>query len=96
MNATDKLYLSNSLPTLLVWGGRDPMIPAAHGAAAHAALPSSRLVVFPDAGHFPHRSEPARFAAVLHDFLTTTEPATHDPAARRALLASAGPPGSTV
>ena len=94
VNATDKLYLSTPVPTLLVWGGRDPMIPAAHGAAAHAALPNSRFVVFPTAGHFPHRSEPARFAAALHDFLTTTEPAAHDPAARRALLATAGPPRS--
>ncbi len=90
-NATDKLYLASPVPTLLVWGGRDTMIPVAHGAAAHAALPGSRFVVFPAAGHFPHRSDPERFAAVLRDFLATTAPAAHDPAARRALLAAARP-----
>jgi len=94
VNATDKLYLSTPVPTLLVWGGRDPMIPVAHGEAAHEALPSSRLVVFETAGHFPHRSDPVRFAAVLRDFLTTTEPAAYDPAARRALLTTARLPGS--
>jgi len=88
VNATDKLYLSAApVPTLLVWGARDATIPVAHGLAAHAALPGSRLEVFPDAGHFPHRSDPDRFAAVLVDFLATTAPALHDPAARRALLA---------
>ena len=75
VSATDRLYLAEQLPTLIVWGERDPIIPAAHGVAAHAAIPGSRLELFAGAGHFPHREDPVRFVAVLEDFLRSTEPA---------------------
>jgi pimeloyl-ACP methyl ester carboxylesterase len=75
VSATDRLYLAAPLPTLIVWGERDPIIPADHAASAHAAIPGSRLEVFPGARHFPHRDSPERFVAVLEDFLATTEPA---------------------
>jgi pimeloyl-ACP methyl ester carboxylesterase len=75
VSATDRLYLAERLPTLIVWGERDPIIPAAHGVAAHGAIPGSRLEVFAGAGHFPHREEPARFVALLEDFVRSTEPA---------------------
>ena len=80
VDASDKLYLVGDLPVMLVWGERDPMIPVAHGRAAHALMPKSRLEVFERAGHFPFRDEPARFAALLHDFIETTEPAAMDTA----------------
>jgi pimeloyl-ACP methyl ester carboxylesterase len=86
VNATDRLYLAAEVPTLLVWGGRDPMIPAAHGEAAHAAMPGSRLEIFPGAGHFPFLDDPDRFTAVLADFIAGTEPARHDDDRTRALL----------
>jgi pimeloyl-ACP methyl ester carboxylesterase len=75
VSATDRLYLAADLPTLIVWGERDPIIPVEHGRAAHAAIPGSRLEVFEGAGHFPHREAPARFVALLEDFVATTEPA---------------------
>jgi pimeloyl-ACP methyl ester carboxylesterase len=75
VSARDRLYLAEGLPTLLVWGGRDPIIPIEHGRAAVELIPGSRLEVFPDAGHFPHRDDPVRFAEVLTEFLATTEPA---------------------
>ena len=62
------------MPTLLVWGKRDAIIPFEHGLLAHAAMPGSRLIAFDDAGHFPHHSDPARFNAVLREFLASTEP----------------------
>ena len=74
MSATDRLYLAEGMPTLIVWGDRDPMIPAAHGVAAHALIPHSRLELFPDAGHYPFDEDPERFAAVLGDFVASTEP----------------------
>jgi pimeloyl-ACP methyl ester carboxylesterase len=58
------------LPTLLVWSARDGVIPVAHARAAHAALPKSTLVVFPDGRHEPHRSNAALFAAELSQFLS--------------------------
>lgn len=75
VSATDRLYLARHVPTLIVWGARDPVIPASHGEAAHAAMPGSRFELFKKAGHFPHRDEPERFTRVLLDFLATTTPA---------------------
>jgi pimeloyl-ACP methyl ester carboxylesterase len=82
--ALDRLYLAEDLPLLIVWGERDPIIPVAHGRAAHAQLPGSRLEVFPDVGHIPQLENPGRFAAVLQRFLDETEPADFDGAQWRA------------
>jgi len=82
----DRCYLGRGLPTLVIWGGRDPVIPAEHALALHAALPGSQLEIFADAGHFPHHTDPARFIAVLQDFLATTTPSDHDPEFWRTLL----------
>jgi pimeloyl-ACP methyl ester carboxylesterase len=89
VNASDRLYLAENIPFLLVWGERDPIIPAAHGRAAHAAIPGSRLEVFPGAGHFPHREEPARFVSVLERFVASTEPAAMAESRWREMLRAA-------
>jgi pimeloyl-ACP methyl ester carboxylesterase len=86
VNASDRLYLAAEVPTLLVWGARDPMIPVEHGRAAHAAMPDSRLEVFENAGHFPFQDDPERFTEVLADFIAGTEPARMDDDRTRALL----------
>lgn len=89
VSAVEKLYLAADVPTLLVWGSRDPIIPLAHGQAAHARMPGSRLEVLAGAGHYPHRHDPAWFARVLLDFVASTKPAKLRPAdlARRLLPA---------
>jgi pimeloyl-ACP methyl ester carboxylesterase len=69
VSAHDRLYLAAMMPTLIVWGEKDRIIPVAHGHAAHEAMPGSELVLFEHAGHFPHLEEPTRFAEVLEDFL---------------------------
>jgi pimeloyl-ACP methyl ester carboxylesterase len=74
----DRCYLARVAPTLLVWGTRDGVIPFSHAAIAHAAMPHSRLEVFEGAGHFPHHHAPARFAAVLREFLSSTVGHAHD------------------
>ena len=74
VSARDRLYLARH-PALIVWGGRDSMIPVAHAQAAHEAIANSRLEVFPDAEHFPHAEDPDRFATVLADFIESTVPA---------------------
>ena len=80
VHAGDKLHLAAAVPVLIVWGERDPMIPVAHAHAAHALLPHARLEIFERAGHFPFRDEPARFVALVDDFIATTEPARLDAA----------------
>jgi pimeloyl-ACP methyl ester carboxylesterase len=75
VNAVDRLYLAEDVPTLIVWGRRDPIIPVSHSGIAHRGMPGSRLEVFDDAGHFPQLDEPVRFARTLADFVDSSEPA---------------------
>ena len=84
--AADRLYLTAHVPTLIVWGDRDAMIPVEHAHGAHAAMPGSRLEIFPGAGHLPHRDQPWRFVRVLLDFIASTEPARLDAAGWRRLI----------
>jgi pimeloyl-ACP methyl ester carboxylesterase len=77
--AGDRLYLAQAVPTLILWGERDPVIPVGHGRRAHAAMPGSRLVVLPAVAHFPPLETPDAVVAELRDFLATTEPAELDP-----------------
>jgi pimeloyl-ACP methyl ester carboxylesterase len=74
VSATDRLYLLDDMPTLIVWGERDRTIPISHGRLAHAAVPHSRFVTLPEAAHFPHLEDPDGLAAALAEFIATTEP----------------------
>jgi pimeloyl-ACP methyl ester carboxylesterase len=91
VSAVDRLYLLNSMPTLIVWGGRDNTIPIRHGHAAHEAAPGSRFECLPDAAHFPNLEDPEGLAAVLRDFLETTQPARMDDADWNSLVARRSP-----
>ena len=99
VDATDRMYLAQSIPFMIVWGERDPIIPVAHGRAAHERVPGSRLEVFPDAGHFPHLDDPLRFIRVMIDFVQTSPPARVDAGrwgeatTQRLPLARLSPPG---
>ena len=75
VSAQNRLALAGLLPTLIVWGERDSIIPVEHGAATHEAMPGSRFEVFPGAGHMPHDADPERFAALLTEFCEATEAA---------------------
>jgi pimeloyl-ACP methyl ester carboxylesterase len=86
VNATDRLYLAENIPFMLVWGERDRIIPVEHGLSAHERVPSSRLELFEGAGHFPHLDEPQRFLDVLLDFIDSTDPADVDPEQWRGML----------
>ena len=86
VNATDRLYLAENIPFMLVWGERDRIIPVEHGLSAHALVPSSRLELFEGAGHFPHLDDPQRFLDVLLDFIDSTDPADVDPEDWREML----------
>ena len=88
VSAADRLYLAEHLPTLLIWGERDSLIPGAHGRAAADLIPGAELIVYPRAGHYPHRDEPELFAQALIEFVDATKAGVTDPdAARRLMLA---------
>jgi pimeloyl-ACP methyl ester carboxylesterase len=75
-SATDRLYLLSAIPTMIVWGERDRLIPVRHATEAHEAIPGSVLHVFEDVGHFPQHDEPQRFVAAVLDFIDSTRPAS--------------------
>ncbi|MDP9335876.1 MAG: alpha/beta fold hydrolase [Actinomycetota bacterium] len=76
VSAADRLYLAAEVPTLIVWGDNDSIIPVEQGRAAHEAIPGSRLEIFEGTGHFPHCEHPDQFCEALIDFMNTTHPPT--------------------
>jgi len=82
----DRCYLTESVPVQLIWGEQDAVIPVSHAHMAHAAMPGSRLEIFPKSGHFPFHDDPARFVDLVEDFIDSTAPADYDQDALRELL----------
>jgi pimeloyl-ACP methyl ester carboxylesterase len=78
VSALDRIDLASNLPTLIVWGDHDQVIPVAHAEVAHEAIAGSRLCILPGVGHFPHTEVPEQFLAVVDDFLADTAPPTRD------------------
>jgi pimeloyl-ACP methyl ester carboxylesterase len=60
-----------TVPTLILWGGRDRLIPLEYGGLFNRDIAGSRLVVFDDLGHVPQEEDPARTAAAMKAFLAT-------------------------
>lgn len=70
----DRVYLTDEMPVLIVWGEHDGIIPVDHAHRAHAALPHSSVSIVEDAGHFPHHTDPERFVTEVCAFISSTEP----------------------
>jgi pimeloyl-ACP methyl ester carboxylesterase len=90
VSAANRLHLAGEVPTLIVWGDADPIIPVEHAHAAHASIPGSRLEIFEGIGHYPHCEAPERFVEVLTEFIESTVPARIT-VSRRHVLHSGGP-----
>ena len=54
-----------SVPTLIVWGTEDKIIPVDSGRRLHEAIPGSQLEVIPGCGHLPHVEKPDEFSRLL-------------------------------
>jgi pimeloyl-ACP methyl ester carboxylesterase len=57
-------------PTLIVWGGRDRLIPVRDADVFAELVPNSRKVVYEDTGHLPMLERPDAFNALLREFLS--------------------------
>jgi len=57
------------VPTLILWGALDPLLPLAHARSAERTMPGSKLVVIDDVGHWGYLEAPDRFNNVLLEFL---------------------------
>jgi len=62
------------IPTLLLPGAQDQIIPLQEAQAMHAAIRGSVLEVIPQAGHLPNLENPAAFNAAVHLFLNHLKP----------------------
>ncbi len=74
VSALDRLYLADQLPTLIVWGDSDPVIPVEHGRRAHEIVAHSRYIEIEGSGHWPMLDASDRIVRELTDFIETTEP----------------------
>jgi pimeloyl-ACP methyl ester carboxylesterase len=92
VSATDRLYLLERMPTMIVWGGRDNTIPLQHGREAHEAIPHSHFKTLPRAAHFPHLEDPEGLSQALREFIKDTRPGRIDDADWGAVLARHSPP----
>ncbi len=72
VSALNKLHLTGDIPTLLIWGDHDRIIPVSHAYAARDALTGCRLEVLDGVGHFPHVEAPTAVADILEDFIVST------------------------
>jgi len=64
------------IPTLILWGGRDRLIPPQFGQRFHDDIAGSQLVMFPGLGHVPHEEDPRATAAAALAFLRRTGQST--------------------
>ena len=87
----DRAYLTEEMPMAVLWGSDDGVIPVSHAARAGRLAPGARVEVIPNAGHFPHKDHPQRFARIVHEFIRSTPPATYSRARFRALLRAGRP-----
>jgi pimeloyl-ACP methyl ester carboxylesterase len=59
------------MPTLIVWGLSDRVVPVAAALSYHRRIPHSRLEIFERTGHVPQLERPLRFNALLQQFITS-------------------------
>ena len=62
-----------ALPTLIVWGAEDKVIPAPYGPAFRELIPKARLEVLPHCGHLPHIEKKTEFVLAVTRFLQGVE-----------------------
>ncbi|MCH8621206.1 alpha/beta hydrolase [Undibacterium sp. TS12] len=57
------------VPTLIIWGGQDRLIPQEYAKKFNQDIAGSKLVIFDKLGHVPHEEDPVATVAVVKDFL---------------------------
>jgi len=58
-----------TVPTLIVWGGRDQLIPASNAERFHRDIQGSQLALFQDLGHVPQEEDPGQTVSAVKVFL---------------------------
>ena len=63
---------ATSVPTLIIWGSRDFVVPLAHAYAAQKLIPNSEVRIMERCGHLPQVERPEEFNRLVLDFLGTS------------------------
>jgi pimeloyl-ACP methyl ester carboxylesterase len=63
-----------TVPTLILWGANDKLIPAQYGAAFRDSIPNARLEIIKNCGHVPHIEKQQEFVDVVTRFLQGARP----------------------
>lgn len=69
VSALNRIGSTDAIPSLILWGDDDRVVPARQGIDVCEMVPHIELKVFKHAGHFPHRDDPTRFVRVVDEFL---------------------------
>jgi hypothetical protein len=77
VSALSRLRLRSEVPTLVIWGERDQIIPVEHGYGVQSARPGSRLEVLAGLGHFPHVEAPTEVASAIKEFIAGSQDAAN-------------------
>ena len=62
-------YPTIKVPTLIIWGSHDEVVPVDVGKRLHRALPNSRLAIIEKSGHIPQEETPDKVLSEISDFL---------------------------
>jgi len=66
----DKLKLMDSIPTLIIWGVEDRVIPLQHSELFKKSISNSHVEIIQDAGHAPFTEKPEQVSELIRNFLT--------------------------
>jgi pimeloyl-ACP methyl ester carboxylesterase len=72
------------VPTFIVWGNEDMLVPVEDASEFERLIPNSRKVIFEDTGHVPMLERPETFNSLLMEFLAEEYPATESESAEAA------------
>lgn len=64
-----QVYRLERIPTLLIWGAQDPIVPVSAAHEYHRRIPNSRLELIPNCGHHPELEATEQFVALVESFL---------------------------
>jgi pimeloyl-ACP methyl ester carboxylesterase len=62
------------IPTMVVWGLNDQIVPVEGALGYHRLIPKSRLEIFERTGHLPMLERPQRFNPLLEEFIESSQP----------------------
>lgn len=60
-----------NLPTQIIWGRENPIIPLSAGQTYNDSIPNSSLAIIDNAGHRPELEQTDKFVAIVNDFLAS-------------------------